>query len=265
MPLSLIHPGYVMTDYRTFRAGVDDFYNTTSQNLMASVAYRHTRKGLFANALVIHSWRQLPYTISQWLLGDYVVDSYADARNDGKMLTANGTVGKTLDFMRGTASINGSFSRNGSHLLSEGRSVDNVSTSWSVGGKLNGTPVHWLSLDYSMDFSSSRLTMNREKSGWLGSLENKLLVNLMPGTKWEWRVSGEHYRNELMPGMHKSVFMLDTKLVYKATKRIELSAMLCNILNERTYRYTTYSQLTSFESQRPLRGRELLLSLSLRK
>ena len=76
---------------------------------------------------------------------------------------------------------------------------------------------------------------------------------------------GEHYRNELTGSAYKNVFLLDTKLVYKLSKRIELSAMLNNILNRRTYNYTTYSQLSSFESQRWLRGRELLLSISLRK
>ena len=76
---------------------------------------------------------------------------------------------------------------------------------------------------------------------------------------------GEHYRNELTAGSYKNAFLLDTKLVYKPNKRIELSAMLNNIFNQRSYNYTTYSQLSSFESQRWLRGRELLLTISLRK
>lgn len=76
---------------------------------------------------------------------------------------------------------------------------------------------------------------------------------------------GEHYRNELTAGTYKNIFLLDTKLVYKLNKRIELSAMLNNLFNQRSYNYTTYSQLSSFESQRRLRGRELLLTISLRK
>ncbi len=59
--------------------------------------------------------------------------------------------------------------------------------------------------------------------------------------------------------------MFDTKLTFKASKRIELSASLTNILNKTQYNYTTYSQLSSFESQRSLRGRQLLLSVTIRK
>ena len=76
---------------------------------------------------------------------------------------------------------------------------------------------------------------------------------------------GEHYRNELTAGEYKNIMLFDTKVVYKLSKRLELSANMNNILNQRTYNYTTYSQLSSFESQRWLRGRELLLTISLRK
>ena len=265
MNLNLIHPGLIMTDYRTLKSGVDDFYNSSSQNVSASFSYKHTRHGLFANGLLMHSWSHLPYTLAQQLYGDYVVYSYADAKNDGKTLMAMGSLGKTLDFMRGSCNVNGSFNRNQSHLLSQQESVNSVSTGWSVGGKINGSPWRWFSFDYAIDYSESRLTMNGASAPWLSSLTNELSLNFMPHTKWQWQVSGEHYRNELTEGTFKNIVMLDTKLTFKASKRIELSASLTNILNKKQYNYTTYSQLSSFESQRSLRGRQLLFSITFRK
>lgn len=265
MNLNMIQPGYIMTNYRTFKQGVDDFYNSTSQRVSASFAYKHTRKGVFANAMVMQSWSHLPYTMAQQLYGDYIVYSYTDAKSDGKNLLAMGSFGKTLDFMRGSANVNGSFNRGESHLFSENNAVNSVSLGWSVGAKINGAPLRWLSFDYSIDFSNNQLKMNGIKNSWLSGMENTLLINIMPHKKWEWRIMGEHYRNELTAGTYKNVFLLDTKLVYKLSKRIELSAMLNNIFNQRSYNYTTYSQLSSFESQRWLRGRELLFSISLRK
>lgn len=265
MNLNMIQPGYIMTDYRSFRQGVDNFYNSTSQRVSANFSFKHTRKGVFANAYALHSWTHLPYTIVQQLYGDYAVYSYTDAKNDGRMLITGANIGKTLDFMRGSANVNCSFSRNESYIISENRRVSNVGTSWSVGGKINGAPLGWLSFDYSVDFSNTQLCMNGECDSWLGSFENYLLINIMPHSKWEWRVAAEHYRNELTAGTYKSVFMFDTKIVFKMSKRVELSATLNNILNERTYSYITYNQLSSYESQRWLRGRELLISISLRK
>ena len=265
MDLSLIQPGYVMTNYRSFRRGVDDFYNSSSQRVSGRLSYKHARRGIFANAMVLQSWSHRPYTLAQQLYGDYVVYSYADAKSDGQMLMASGNIGKTLDFMRGSANINGSFSRNESHLISENSSINSVGASWSVGAKINGSPLRWLSFDYRFSWASSRLAMNGTNASWLGNMENELLLNIMPHRKWEWHISGEHYRNELTSDQFKNVFLLDTKLIYKLNKRLELSASLSNIFNQRTYNYTTYNQLTSFESQRWLRGRELLISISLRK
>ncbi|MDE6538041.1 MAG: TonB-dependent receptor [Muribaculaceae bacterium] len=265
MDLSMIQPGYVMTNYRSFRRGVDDFYNSTSQNVSANISYKHTRRGLFANAVVMQSWSHNPYTLAQQLYGDYVVYSYTSAQSDGQMLMASGNIGKTLDFMRGSANVNGSFSRHESNLISENSTVNSVGTSWSVGAKINGSPLRWLSFDYRFEWASSRLSMNGTSASWLGNMENELLLNIMPHKKWEWHISGEQYRNELTPDQFKNVFLLDTKVIYKLNKRLELSASLSNIFNQRTYNYTTYNQLSSFESQRYLRGRELLISISLRK
>jgi len=107
--------------------------------------------------------------------------------------------------------------------------------------------------------------MNGEKASWLSSMENELLFDIAPLPKWEWTISGEHYRNEIAPGSYKNLFLLDTKITFNLNKKIELSASLNNIFDRRTYNYITYNQLSSYESQRWLRGRELLLSLTLRK
>lgn len=265
MNLNLIHPGLIMTDYRTLKSGVDNFYNSSSQNVSASFNYKHTRHGLFANGMVMHSWSHLPYTLAQQLYGDYAVYSYADADNDGKTLMAYGNIGKTLDFMRGSCGINGSFNRNESQLLSQLQSVQSVSMGWSIGGKVNGSPWRWFSFDYAISYSDSRLTMNGTSAPWLLSMKNELNLSFIPHTKWQWQIGGEHYHNELTEGEYKNIVMLDTKLIFKPTKSIELAASLTNILNKTQYNYTTYSQLSSFESQRQLRGRQLLLSLTLRK
>ena len=265
MSLNMIQPGYIMSDYRTFKQGVDNFYNSTSQRVSANFSYKHTRRGVFANAMVMQSWSHLPYTMAQQLYGDYIVYSYTDAKSDAQNLMAMGSVGKTLNFIRGSANVNGSFNRGESHLISEDITFNSVSYGWSAGAKINGSPIKWLSFDYSIDFSNSQLRMNGVKNSWINNMENSLLINIMPHSKWEWRIMGEHYRNELTENTYKNVFLLDTKLVYKLNKRIELSAMLNNIFNQRTYNYTTYSQHSSFESQRWLRGRELLFTISLRK
>lgn len=265
MSLDMIQPGFIMTDYRSFKRGVDDFYSTTSQSVTANLAYKHTRRGVFANAFLMQSWSHNPYTLAQQLYGDYIVYSYVPAKSDGKMLMASGNIGKTLDFMRGSANVSGAFSRNESSLFSENESVNSVGSSWTAGAKINGAPLRWFSFDYRFSFSSSRLVMNGLGASWLGSMENEVLLNFMPHKKWTLNAGGEYYRNELTSGNYKNVFLLDAKIIFKLNKRLEFSASLSNLLNRHTYNYITYNQLSSFESRRRLRGRELLISIALRK
>lgn len=265
MALNLIQPGYIMTDYRSFQKGVDDFYTSTSQSLSASMTFKNTRKGLFADAMLRQSWGRNPYTLAQQLYGDYIVYSYSPAKSNREMLTAAGSIGKTLDFMRGSANLRGSFSRAESHLISENSPVSSVSTAWNVRARISGQPLGWLSVDYYFDYAENRLEMNSIGASWLGKMTNSLLLNIMPHPKWEWHIGGEHYRNEISADRFKNVVLLDTKLLFRLSRRIELCASLNNILNRRTYNYTTYNQLSSFESQRHLRGRELLLTIFLKK
>lgn len=265
MNLNLIHPGVIMTDYRTLKAGTDNFYNSSSQNVSASFRYKHARHGLFANGMVMHTWTHIPYTMAQTLYGDYVIYSYADARNDSRMLMAMGNVGKTLDLMRGSCNINGSFTRNESHLLSQFQTVNSISRSWNIGGKINGNPMRWFSFDYAISFSDSQLMLNSTANSWLSQLTHMLDLTFIPHRQWQLTVGGEHYRNEITDKTYKNIVMLDAKVTYQPSKKIELGASLTNVLNKRTYSYTTYSDLSSFESQRQLRGRQLLLSLTLRK
>ncbi|MDE7470455.1 MAG: hypothetical protein K2M57_03310, partial [Paramuribaculum sp.] len=137
--------------------------------------------------------------------------------------------------------------------------------SWAMGGKINGAPLKWLGVDYAISFSASRLAIEQTKNSWLDKLQNTLLITVLPHAKWEWELSGEHYRNELSAGSYKNVVLFDTRVSFKTSKRIELSMKLSNILNQKTYNYITYSQLSSFESQRMLRGRELLITVYVRK
>lgn len=265
MNLNLVHPALIMTDYRTLKAGVYDFYNSTSQNISALFQYKHTRHGIFANGAVMHSWSHIPYTLSQQLFGDYVVYGYTDAKNDSKMLMISASIGKTLDFMRGSCNINGSYMRNSSRLLSQQQPVESVTDSWNIEAKINGAAGRRFSFDYSVRYSDSRLSMNSESASWLSSLTNELSLDVMPHSKWELQVSGEHYRNEIEENRFKNIFMLDAKLTFKPSKRMELGASLTNILDRREYSYTTYSELSSFERRCSLRGRQLLFSITLIK
>lgn len=263
--LNLIHPAPVMSDYRTLRFGTDHFYNSSSQNISARITYKHIRHGFFANGMMMQSWSRLPYTMSQQIHGDYIAYSYSPARSSRRTTMVLADISKALDFLHGTCGINSSFHRNESHLLSQSREISSVRSSWSIGANINGSPSSWFSFDCSVARSNSRLSMNDVSESWLSTLTNELTLTFTPHSKWTFTARGGYYRNELAEHNYKNLLMLDARLAYRPSKRIEFAASITNILNKHAYNYTTYSELSSFESQRQLRGRQLLFSITFRK
>lgn len=265
MSLNMIYPGAIMTDYRTLRQGTDAFYHTGSQSLSSTLSYKIPRIGLFINGMGTMRRSNTPYTLSRTVYGDYAIYSYSPAKNNGELQMARLNIGKTLDFMRGSSSLGGTYTRQKSHLISQAQEAINISTLYSATLSLSGTPLPFLAFDYKGSLSANRMAINGANASWLHTITNSLLLNILPHSSWEWRISGEHYINQISADTYKPTLLLDTKAVYKPSKRLEVALSLSNIFDTRQYSYTTYSQLASYESSRLLRGRELLLSVTLKK
>ena len=59
-PASLhnIHDASILTDYRSFSAGVDDYYTASGQSLSASYSYRNAPSGIFVMAMGSYGWNK---------------------------------------------------------------------------------------------------------------------------------------------------------------------------------------------------------------
>lgn len=79
--------------------------------------------------------------------------------------------------------------------------------------------------------------------------------------KFELRLSGEHYRNDLNSNTHLSTVFADASLVYK-TAKWRLEANFNNLLNKKGYAYTLYSATQSSTSRLNIRPREIMITAS---
>ena len=59
--------------------------------------------------------------------------------------------------------------------------------------------------------------------------------------------------------------MVDANLTYSINRKIDLTASVTNILNHRTYSYSTYGTLSVIERSSSLRGREFLITIYIKK
>ena len=265
MSLQNIHDEAILSDYRTFTQGVEDFYTNSRKQISGRVQYRDTPRGFFANALLMKSWSNTPYKTTQHFVDDFIFHSYEASPSRSQSLNIMGNVSKTLDFMRGSIAVNGGYSRMANNMVSENVPTLYHNTTWNLGGRINGSLSNYVYWSYNIKYSNSQLSMNREEMQNLDRYTHSFSLNISPIDVLSWETEGEYYRNEVAEGNYKNLFLLDTKLTWQISKRMELMASVNNLFNRKEYTYTTYNNLSSIESTRYLRGREFMFTIYLKK
>ena len=265
MSLQNIHDEAILSDYRTFTQGVEDFYTNSRKQISGRVQYRDTTRGFFANAILMKSWSNTPYKTSQHFVDDFIFHSYEASPSRSQSLNIMGNVSKTLDFMRGSIAVNGGYSRMANNMVSENVPTLYHNTTWNLGGRINGSISNYVYWSYNIKYSNSQLSMNREEMQNLDRYTHSFSLNISPIDVLSWETEGEYYRNEVAESNYKNLFLLDTKLTWQISKRMELVASVNNLFNRQEYTYTTYNNLSSIESTRYLRGREFMFTIYLKK
>lgn len=263
--LHAIHDSSILTDYRSFSSGVDDYYAAYGQSVSASYSFRNAQSGIFLMAMGSYGWNKSKFGTVQSIIGDYVFHSYRSQPSNSRNAMAFLNVSKTLDFMRGAVGVRGNYRRVENNLLSQGIQTEYENDSFSLSPFINGnisTFLNW-NLKFTWDRSSLRISdMSTRRSDdfiYSGSL------TLTPCPLITWTAGGEFYRNQIEKGRYKDMLMLDTKLTFNISKRIEISASVTNLLNRKEYRYTSYGTISQYELSNQLRGREFLISIYLKK
>lgn len=266
-PASLhdIHDSSILTDYRSFSSGIDDYYSFSGQSLSLSYNYRNAQSGVFLMAMGRYGWNRSKFGTVQNIVGDYIFHSYRPQPSDSRNAMAFLNVSKTLDFMRGAVGLKGNYTRMENNILSQGVRTDYQSDSYSLSPSVNGnisSILNW-TLRFTWDRSVLKISDmdNRRSDNFIYSGN----VTLTPCPLITWTAGGEFYRNQIETGRYKEMMMLDTKLTFNISKRIEISASVTNLLNKKSYTYTTYGTISQYERSSQLRGREFMISIYLKK
>ena len=263
--LHTIHDSSILTDYRSFSSGIDDYYTSSGQSVSASYNFRNAQSGIFLMAMGSYGWNRSEFGTVQDIVGDYIFHSYRRQPSDSRNAMALLNVSKTLDFMRGVIGVRGNFRRVENDMLSQGVRTNYRNGSFTLSPFVNGnisTFLNW-NLKFTWDRSSLKISgmPGRDTDGFIYSGS----MTLTPCPLITWTTGGEYYRNEIDDGRYKDMLMLDTKLTFNISRRLEISASATNLLNKKEYSYTTYGTLSQCERSSRLRGREFLISIYLKK
>ena len=126
--------------------------------------------------------------------------------------------------------------------------------------KINWSPLSWFSATYLASFTCNRSLIGEGNSlPALWDIRQK--INLEIGNRTLLvRLIGEHYYNQLDENHHQQVWLADAEALYIKDKW-RFSMSLCNLFNQKEYRYTTYSTIQQYTSWIKMRPREILVSI----
>ncbi|ROS86026.1 TonB-dependent receptor [uncultured Duncaniella sp.] len=266
-PASLhnIHDASILTDYRTFNSGTDDYYTSSGQAVSISYMFRNARKGIFVNALGRYSWNRSKFGSVQNILGDYIFYSYTSQPSSSRGVLAYANVSKTLDFMRGAIGVNTNYNRNENNMWSQGLATNYINDSFSLAPHVNGNISSFVNWNFRFTWRKEFLKISEMPRQTTDNFIYSGSLTVTPCRLVTWTTGGEYYRNQIEADNYKNMFMLDSKLTFNITKRLELSASLTNILNRKEYSYTSFGTLSQYERSSRLRGREFMISVYLKK
>lgn len=266
-PASLhsIHDATILSNYRSLSTGVDDYYTSSGQSVGGAVMFRDTHIGLFFSLNGNYGWNKSKFESVQDILGDYIFYSYRRNPSKSRMAYARIMASQSLMFLRGAVGLNGNWTHSNKSLISQ-----NVPTSYSsdaifLAPFLRGnvsTFMNW-NLKFTWERSAMKISDMPERTAQNFIYSGE--ITLTPCRLITWTIGGEYYRNQLEDGRYKGMPMLDTKLTFNISKRIELTASLSNILNRKEYSYTSFGTVSQTERSSRLRGREFMLSIYLKK
>lgn len=257
-PASLhnIHSSSILTDYRSFSSGVDDYYTSSGQTISVTFNYRNAPSGVFVMAMGSYGWNKSKFGTVQNIIDDYVFYSYKSQPSDSRNALAYLNISKTLDFMRGAIGLKGNYRKLENSLLSQGLQTDYSNDSFSLSPFINGNISTCLNWNFRFSWEKSLLKIsdmpNRSSNNYIYSGN----VSVTPCTLITWTTGCEYYCNQIENGNYKNIFMLDTKLTFNISKRLELSVAGTNLLNNKEYRYSSYGTVSQYERSSELRGRE---------
>lgn len=262
--LSNILRNPILTDYRTFNSGTDDYYSSTGQNIGLRWEWRNTHSGWFAYAQASQSWSKLKEGVSQMLIGDYVVNAYRAEPSSSESTRVLGRINKSLDALNSTIGCIASWSRSESTVFSQGAAISRRLYEYFIAPTLDMQFTSWLNGNYNFRYNYQDLRLGVIPTNTIHSLTHRFSLTATPG-KWQFSINGSHVSESYDTDKSSRRFDLNASIVYRLNKRIDLRLDGSNLTDGGEYISRSFDELSTFETISRLRGREIVFSIRISK
>jgi len=262
--IETLYSGHILTSYRQLSAyDVAGLYEGMNQLYSLGYDFKNILSMSFAGAEV--SWnRQSP----EVLYGSYydgIVQRTISRRTseNGDMLSAKIHASQGFDWRRLKIGASVTFSYYDSPLLVQDEVVRYSGKSIGVNADINLTPFKWLGVSYQGNYSQSATQQKSyDRFPWLRTVTNKASLDFTIPGGLTLTTSLYHYYNNFN-AIDKSFLLLNAEAKY-TIKRFSFTLSCDNLLNRKSYVYSSLSALTESKAIYNIRPRSVLLKIRFR-
>lgn len=262
--IETLYSGYILTSYRQLSAyDVAGLYEGMNQHYALKYDFKNILSMSFAGAEV--AWyRQSPDV----LYGSYydgIVQRTISRRTseNSDMLSTKVHASQGFDWRRLKIGASFEYSYYDSPLLVQNAVVCYTGNSLGVNADISLTPFKWLSVSYQGNYSQSATQQKGyERFPWLRTVTNKGTLDFTIPVGITLTTSLYHYYNNFNDG-DRSFLLLNAEAKY-TIKRFIFTLSCDNLLNRKSYVYSSLSAFTEAKAIYNIRPRSVLLKIRFR-
>ncbi len=259
-----LYSGYILTSYRQLSAyDVAGLYEGMNQHYVLKYDFKNILSMSFAGAEV--AWyRQSPDV----LYGSYydgIVQHTISRRTseNSDMFSAKVHASQGFDWRRLKIGASFTYSYYDSPLLVQDAVVRYKGNSLGVNADISLTPFKWLSVSYQGNYlQSATQQKGHERFPWLRTVTNKGTLDFTIPGGVTLTASLYHYYNNFNDS-DRSFLLLNAEAKY-TIKRFSFTLSCDNLLNRKSYVYSSLSALTESKAIYNIRPRSVLLKIRFR-
>lgn len=262
--IETLYSGYILTSYRQLSAyDVAGLYEGMNQHYALKYDFKNILSMSFAGTEV--AWyRQSPDVLYGSCYDDIVQRTISRRTSENSdMLSAKVHASQGFDWRRLKIGASVTYSYYDSPLLVQDAVVRYTGNSLGVNADMSLTPFKWLSVLYQGNYSQSATQRKgQQRFPWLRTVTNKGTLDFTIPGGVTLTASLYHYYNNFNDG-DRSFLLLNTEAKY-TIKRFSFTLSCDNLLNRKSYIYSSLSALTESKAIYNIRPRSVLLKIRFR-
>ena len=215
----------------------------------------------FFNTGVTYTYQHRNLISSQTISSGLVNTSYIPQDNGISSLNIFASLTKQIQSLHTKLSLTSIYNHSNQSMMQNGVIYEYEGGSFSLMPSVVSKPLKFIEINYTYTLNKgfSRIKNTTQS---LRAHTHDIRIDLKPMPKWSFKLAAEMNSKEISPGHWAKLCMFDIGLTH-SNKSLRYTLELNNILNEQSYNYSVFSGINTYSYSYSLRGRELLLSITL--